>query len=58
MVHEHTRIYGVIYCYGGGLLLRLLLNIKRKAIKLEFKWAPKIRKEELSMHGLILKYFW
>jgi len=40
MVHEHTRIYGVIYYYGGGLLLQLLLNIKRKAIKLEFKWAP------------------
>jgi hypothetical protein len=40
------RIYRVNYYYGDGLPLLLVfnLNIERKAIKLEFKWAPIIKK--------------
>ena len=51
MVHTHTRIYGVYYYYGDGPLLLSLFNliIKRKAIKLEFKWAPIIRGRGMIM---------
>ena len=51
MVHTHTRIYGVYYYYGDGPLLLSLFNliIKRKAIKLEFKWAPIIEVKGMIM---------
>ena len=48
MVHAHMRIYEVNYYYDDGYYYYLKYR-KRKAIKLEFKWAPKFRENGMIM---------
>jgi hypothetical protein len=47
MVHTHTRIYGASYYYDEENYKLLLNERNEKQTYLEFKWAPKIRKDIL-----------